>query len=625
MNEQPQSLAPGIAASETRLSLRILATNDVHANLLPYDYFTDRPVSGHNLARTATMIARARADQRNSLLFDNGDFLQGTPLSDLLAQEQGDGDEIHPVILAMNTLGYDAAGLGNHEFNFGLGWLQSALARAQFPVTCANLLSANGSSIFPPYLLLRRELCDTRGNRHQLTIGVIGLTPPQTTTWDRMHLEGRVESRDMVETARRYGPEMRAAGADLVIALAHTGLSSEPCRPMMENAAAHLGTIPEIDVILAGHAHQVFPPDQYSGLLRAEAPPGMLHQTPMVMAGAHGSHLGVVDLDLVRSATGGWQVRDARPSALRVDAAGPVDATLGKVLRPAHRRTLALIRRQIGHARHPLHSYLALATPCAATALVTRAQAHAVRRLLRGTVDEGLPIVSASAPFRTGGRGGPHHFTDVAPGPLRIHHAADLYPFPNMLSAVRLTGAELADWLERAAILFNRIIPGRAGQFLINPLIPGHNFDMIDGLTYQIDLNHPPRYDLSGRLIHPDAHRITSLRHAGQTVQADQVFVLATNNYRISGGGPFVPVDSDRVIHAGHRPLRTIVAEHIEEAGTVFDLPDRQAWRFCPMPGTEVLFDTGPGVRAYPEALIRAKARDLGDTPDGFVRLAISL
>lgn len=625
MNEQPQSLAPGIAASETRLSLRILATTDMHANLLPYDYFTDRPVNGHNLARVATLIAGARAERRDCLLFDNGDFLQGTPLSDLLAQEQGDKDETHPVILAMNALGYDAVGLGNHEFNFGLSWLEHTLERAQFQVTCANLLRADGTALFPPYLLLRRGLCDTEDNLHQLTIGVIGLTPPQTTTWDRIHLEGRIESRDMVETARHYGPEMRAAGADLVIALAHTGFSSGPYRPMMENAAAHLGTIPEIDVILAGHAHQVFPPDQYSGLLCAEAPPGMLHQTPMVMAGAHGSHLGVVDLDLVRSGTGRWQVRDARSSALRVDAAGPVDATLGKVLRPAHQRTLALIRRPIGHARHPLHSYLALATPCAATALVTRAQAHAVRRLLRGTVDEGLPIISASAPFKTGGRGGPQHFTDVPPGPLRVHHAADLYPFPNMLSAVRLTGAELADWLERAAILFNRIIPGKAGQFLINPLIPGHNFDMIDGLTYQIDLNHPPRYDLSGRLIHPDAHRITSLHHAGQEVQADQVFVLATNNYRVSGGGPFVAVDSDRMIHSGHTPLRTIVAEHIEDAGADFKLPDPAQWRFCPMSGTEVLFDTGPGVRTYPEALLRAKARDLGNTPDGFVRLAISL
>lgn len=613
------------AAPTTRLALRVLATTDIHGNLLAHDYFANRRVSDFCLEQLAPLIDRARAQNRNCLLFDTGDYLQGTPLSDLMAQSPPDAPEPHPAILAMNTLGYDAAGLGNHEFNFGLDRLTEILTRAEFPVTCANLLRPDGTALFSPFLLLERDFEDDTGIAHRIRIGIIGLIPPQTTVWDRVHLHGRAVTRDIVETARQHVPLMRVAGADVVIVLAHTGIARGPYRPMMENAALPLGAVPGIDALIAGHTHQVFPSAQFRDYPGADPDTGRLHGTPAVMAGAHGSHLGVVDLDLRRSPEGRWRVGGASARALALDPSGPVPRHLRKALRPAHDRTLKLIRQPIGKTTRALHSYLALVSPCAATAVVTRAQAEAARTLLRGSMDEGLPVLSASAPFKTGGRGGPAHFTDVPPGTLRLHHAADLYPFPNVPHLIRITGRDLHDWLERAAILFHRIVPGKGGQALIDPAIPGHTFDMIDGLSYEIDLGQPPRHDISGRVINPSSRRIRKLRHQGREITEDQEFVLATNNYRVSGSGPFAAIRPEQVIHADTRQLREVVADYIRVGHDPSEGPPQGPWRFCPMPGTEVVFDTGAGLRRYPEEIMRIGALDLGDTQEGFARLAMPL
>ena len=619
------------APERATFCLRLLETTDVHGHLLPYDYYTNQPVTGVGLARTATLIRQARRECCNCLLLDNGDYLQGTPISDLMPLSETDPNRVHPAILAMNTLQYDAAALGNHEFNFGLEWLQATLEKAVFPITCANLRGADQAEtqapLFAPYVLLDRVLRDGSGLKYPICIGVIGLAPPQTTMWDHFHLQGRVKSLDMLETARRLVPEMRAKGADLVIALAHTGIDPGPITPMMENAALPLAALPGIDAVLAGHTHQVFPSDAFTAIEGVHPANGTLHGTPAVMAGARGSHLGVLDLELARRGKGAWSVISATSEARPVQAQTQTDAKLRRLLKPAHEITLKLTSRPLGMSDRPLHTYLAMVTPGAATAVVTRAQRDAVARLLQGTKDQDIPLLSASAPFKTGGRAGPHYYTDIPPGALCLRHAADLYSFPNLLCALRLTGAEIREWLERASIVFHQITPGQQGQVLRDGRVPGHHFDMIDGVSYQIDLSSPPRYDLSGHLCNPAARRIRALRYKGRRVQEDEMFILATNNFRAFGGGPFPVADAGQFALTGTQMLRDVLADYFlalrDGNGT---LPDTSRnWRFCPMPGTQVLFETGPGLRRYPQDIAALGARDLGDTDAGFTRLALPL
>ncbi len=619
------------ADTPRQIHLRLLETTDIHGNLLPFDYYTNQPVRDYGLARVASQLKQARSECQNCLLFENGDYLQGTPLSDLAAKSPTNSDSVNPIILAMNSLGYDAAGLGNHEFNYGLDWLEQTLSKAKFPLTCANLVYTENDDhkdpFFAPFLILNRTLRDTTGESLPISIGVLGLAPPQTTQWDRYHLQGRLESRDIIETAEFYVPEMRRAGADLIIALAHTGIDAGPAKPMMENAALQLGDVSGIDAILAGHTHEVFPSDLFNSIEGVDVLKGTVNATPCVMAGSRGSHLGIIDLELTRSVNGHWSVADAKSEARPLDTSARVDDSLIQLLQPAHSATLKMASQPLGHTAEPFHTYLSFVKPCRATGIVIEAQAQEARKQLQGSEDQHLPILSASAPFKTGGRGGPAYYTEVRVGSLRLRHAADLYPFPNVLCAIRLNGAEVKDWLERSAIVFNQIQPGAPQQDLRNPDVPGHQFDMIAGIQCEIDLRQPPRFNLVGELIDPSAHRIRNLQYKGAPILQDQHFILATNNYRIAGSGPFEPVSSHRIAYLGTKLIRDILADYVsdrkDEVQPFFEGKDH--WCFCDGIGAEVVYDTGPGLRRYPNEIAASGLRDLGDTDTGFARMALKL
>ncbi|PVA11158.1 bifunctional 2',3'-cyclic-nucleotide 2'-phosphodiesterase/3'-nucleotidase [Pelagivirga sediminicola] len=641
MNARSPMTAPGALSAPTAdvtVRLRLLGTTDLHASLLPYDYYADIGARPYGLARIATLIRAARDEAPNTLLFDNGDALQGTPVGDVTGQSGSGWRGPNPVIAAMNRLNYDAAGLGNHEFNFGLDWLGRTLADATFPFTCANVFTWPGAGparcYMPPYQLLRRTVTDEAGCGQVLTLGVIGLVPPQINQWDAPHLAGQLQARDMVETARALVPQVRAAGADLVLLLAHTGIDTAEAHPIMENAALPLAAIPGVDAIMAGHSHDIFPrrggaitaPGTAAGIDHAA---GMLNGTPAVMAGAHGSHLGVMDLTVVRRG-GRWRVAAHRcdlRSVAEAPARAPVppDTDLVRGVQAAHDMTLKQMRRPIGYCMQPLHSFLALVRPDPSVAAVNILQRRILSRGLAGTAHEGLPILAATAAFKTGGRGGPQNFCDVQAGPISLRHAADLYPFPNRLCGILVTGAQLRDWLERAAICFAMQTPGTPEAMLRDTDIPGHDFDVILGLSYQIDLSRPPRFDRTGALLNSGARRIRDLRHAGQPLKDADRFVLATNTYRAHGGGGFVDAGQSTVIHTADRPLRDQLADEIARAP--LNVPPEQppGWRFAPMAGNAVLLDTSPELRRDPAALRAIAAQDLGLTPEGFLRLRIPL
>nr|WP_300546789.1 bifunctional 2',3'-cyclic-nucleotide 2'-phosphodiesterase/3'-nucleotidase [Roseovarius sp.] len=619
---------PSPPDDNNRTSLRILATTDVHGHILPFDYFTNTPGLPYGLARLATLIAAARAEVKDGacVLLENGDFLQGTPMSDLTPHSQQGWRGAHPVIRAMNHLGYDAAALGNHEFNFGLDWLQETLSQADFPVVCANAVVTEGAmpdtdeTLRPPWNMLTRELRDNTGGIRTLRIGVLGLVPPQIMIWDHALLVGRITCRDMIESARAWVPVMRAAGADLVIALAHTGIGDGPDRPMMENAAQAIARLPGIDAIIGGHSHRVYP-DPSSG--PPDAGPAPLRGMPFVKPGFRGSHLGVLDLSLTQDACGTWRVTGHTAEA-RAAAGIPPDPAFCRALAPAHSHTLKLTEREIGRTATPLHSYLTLVRNDPATQLVNDAQRDALASALKGSAYEDLPILSVSAPFKTGGRGGPTYYTDMPAGALRLRNVTDIYPFPNALCGLLVTGADLRDWLERAAICFRQIIPGTSDQMLLDTKIPGHDFDVIDGLSYAIDLSQPPRYDLSGTLVAPDSRRIRNLCHRGLPISESARFVIATNSYRAYGGGPFRALAKTGLIHTCSRPVRDILADYISARRHINPVA-RPVWRFTTLPDTRVIFETGPGVRAHAGDLAALCAQDLGTSARGFARLGLWL
>ncbi|CAK6488967.1 2',3'-cyclic-nucleotide 2'-phosphodiesterase/3'-nucleotidase [Pantoea sp. Nvir] len=615
------ALSLSTALHAATVDLRLLETTDLHSNMMDFDYYKDTPTEKFGLVRTASLIHAARQEVKNSVLVDNGDIIQGSPLGDYMAAKGLQQGEIHPVYKAMNTLDYSVGNLGNHEFNYGLPYLRKALAGARFPYVNANIIDLQTNRpMFTPWLIKPVEVTDRDGKTQRLKIGFIGFAPPQIMVWDKANLQGKVRVEDITETARRYVPQMRAQGADLVVAIPHSGLSSEPYHAMAENSVYYLSQVAGIDAILFGHAHAVFPSKEFAAVKGADIAKGTLNGVAAVMPGMWGDHLGVVDLVLTNEA-GRWQVSDRKAEARPIyDAAqkkslAAEDPALVKVLAEDHRATREFVAKPIGRSADVMYSYLSLVQDDPTVQIVNNAQRAYVEHFIQGDPDLGhLPVLSAAAPFKAGGRkNDPASYTEVEKGDLTFRNAADLYLYPNTLVVMKVSGAQVKEWLECSAGQFNQIDPQRRDvQSLINWDFRTYNFDVIDGVNYQIDVTQPARYDGECQLLHPEASRIKNLTWQGKPVDPHATFLVATNNYR-AYGGKFAGTGDSFIAFASPDENRAVVAAYIsaetKKRGEVHPQADNN-WQLAPIESSvplDIRFETAPGEKAT--AFIRSHAR----------------
>ena len=376
----------------------------------------------------------------------------------------------------------------------------------------------------------------------------------------------------------------------------------------------------------------MFPSATYEGQQAVDVVNGTIHGTPAVMAGFWGSHLGLIDL-MLETSGGEWRVvghsAAARPISQRnedrsVTALVESDQVVLDSVADMHHATLAYVRRAVGKTSAPLHSYFALVADDPSVQIVSKAQSWYLTEMLKGTKYERLPLLSAAAPFKAGGRGGPEYYTDVPVGNVAIKNVADLYLYPNTVRAVKVTGRQVKDWLERSAGIFNQVVPGEDDQILLNPQFPSYNFDVIDGVQYKIDLSQPSRFGSRGALIDPDANRIVDLTFNGEPLDLEAEFVIATNNYRASGGGNFPGADGSTIVFEAPDTNRDVIVRYIVEQGTIDPAADAN-WSFMELPGTSVLFDTGPKSVDVISDVEGVSIEPAGDGDDGFVRYRISL
>ncbi len=609
---------------EVSLRLRLLATTDLHAHLFPFNYYANRADASVGLARLAAPILQARAECPNLLLFDNGDTFQGAPLGDAALSDLMAAAQAHPMIAAMNGLGYDAATLGNHDFDYGIDALGRITAAARHPIVSANVIRCGGAGpLVAPHVILERMMIDTSGGLRVVRIGVTGALPPQTMQWGRTLLAGRVEIEPIVPAITREVALMRAAGADLIVVLAHSGLGHAGAAPDDENVALALAGLDGVDAVVAGHTHRVFPTPGLSAVADAGA--------ALVQPGFFGSHLGQIDLELrAHRPTDGESMRwSVAKTQSRLRASEEVRDQDHRALRnrlyrwPAfraemargHRLTRAYCARPLGRSDVALETFFSLLAPCAATQLIADAKRAAVAPIIaQNPALAALPLLACTTPYKAGGRGGPEAYTDVPTGALSLRHAADLYPYSNGIALLQANGRQIRDWLERAVSAFRQIIPGQDGpQALLDPDFASYNFDRLDGLCYQIDLSQPARTDAEGDVINPAAVRIRDLcTLAGQPVADTDVFLIVTNTYRAAGGGHFPAAAACETVFISPAPLRDGLARHIAGMQGAIAPVVRPGFAFAPLGGVRVVYETGPAAARHD-----SRARELGLVPDG--------
>jgi 2',3'-cyclic-nucleotide 2'-phosphodiesterase/3'-nucleotidase len=524
---------PGQVAPE-RVQITILGTTDLHGNINPIDYYTNKP-DNRGLAKVATLIKRIRGEQPNVLLIDSGDTIQGSPLESFHGRKNNQPRD--PMMLVMNSLKYDAMAVGNHEYNFGLKVLEKARQEALFPWLSANTYETKtGKPHYQPYLI--RDVAGVK-------IGILGLTTPGIPNWDNPPNYAGLEFHNPISEAMKWVAVLRGKEkVDVVVVAMHMGLGEDlrtgevsPGQVPHENDAVQIAKqVPGIDVIFMGHTHRDVPSLYINGVL-------------ITQANAWGRHLARADMYLEKSPQG-WRVYAKAARTIPTDDRVAADPEVVKLAEPYDRETQAWLGRTIGESAADLSAKDARFRDTAILDLIQKVQLEA------GNAD-----VSMVASFNSEAR--------IAKGPVSVRDIAGLYVYENTLAVLEVTGQQLKAALEHSAEYFKTYVPGKPIAEQINEKIPSYNFDIAEGVNYELDISKPI------------GQRIQNLTFKGQPVKPDQKFRLATNNYRVNGGGGYEMYKAAPVVYRSSEEIRELIIDWLEKHKTVPIEPNNN-WKLVP-------------------------------------------
>ncbi|MEG8276075.1 bifunctional metallophosphatase/5'-nucleotidase [Streptomyces sp. AHA2] len=554
--------APGAQAAEARggrpvkrYAFTVMGTTDLHGNVFNWDYFTDKEFDDkdHNdvgLAKVSTLVNRVRAEKgrRNTLLIDAGDTIQGTQLSYYYAKVDpitAEGGPVHPMAQAMNAMDYDAAALGNHEFNYGIPVLRKFEQQCRFPLLGANALDAKTlRPAFAPYSMHRLRTPHGR----DVKVAVLGLTNPGIAIWDKANVQGRMTFPGLEEQAATWVPKLRSMGADVVIVSAHSGSSGTSSYgdqlPYVENAAGLVAEqVPGIDAILVGHAHTEIP--EYFVTNKTTGKKVVLSE-PLKW----GQRLTLFDFELVWE-KGCWKVEKVGAKVLNSNTVEE-DAKITGLLSDEHAKVVAYVNQVIGTNAAEMTSAEAPFKDVPIIDLINHIQADTVKQALAGTEHAALPVLSQAACFSRSAR--------IPAGEVTIRDVAGLYVFENTLEARLMTGAQMKAYLEFSANYYVRTpagAPVEPAKLTNAGGIPDYNYDVVSGLSYEIDIARPA------------GSRVTNVRFSGQPLADDAKFVFAVNNYRANGGGNFPHVAAAPVLWSNSEEIRNTMIAWVKAKGSI--------------------------------------------------------
>ncbi|MER8006480.1 5'-nucleotidase C-terminal domain-containing protein [Streptomyces sp. NPDC094149] len=549
--------APGTPAKKPakRYSLTVMGTTDLHGHVFNWDYFkdaeyADKAGNAQGLARISTLVNQVREEKGrcNTLLLDAGDTIQGTPLTYYYAKVDpitAEGGPVHPMAQAMNAIGYDAAALGNHEFNYGIETLRKFEEQLRFPLLGANAVDAKTQKpAFPPYFIKKFRV----PGAPPVKVAVLGLTNPGIAIWDKAYVQGKLQFPGLEEQAAKWVPKLKSMGADVVIVSAHSGSSGTSSYgdqvPYVENSAALVAQqVPDIDAILVGHAHVEIPELKVTNTRTGKS---VVLSEPL----AYAERLSVFDVELV-FAKGRWTVESVSSKVLNSNTVAD-DPKITKLLTDEHAKVVEYVNQVVGRATETLTTVEARYKDAPIIDLITKVQEDVVKAALAGTQHASLPVIAQASPFsRT---------SEIPAGAVTIRDLSSLYVYDNTLAAKLLTGAQIRAYLEYSAEYFVQTAPDAVVD--VEKLTnagnrPDYNYDYVSGLSYDIDIAQAA------------GSRIKNLTYGGAALDDAQQFVFAVNNYRANGGGAFPHVASAQELWSESTEIRTRIAEWVTAKGVL--------------------------------------------------------
>lgn len=586
-----------------RYTVRIISTTDLHAHLFSYDYVKDRPAQGIGLESLVRPIQDQVQGCDAAVLVDNGDLLQGSALGDT-AQTLGQ-DHPNPMIAALNALGYVAGNLGNHDMNYGLDFLSRISKEATFPLLNANITDMRTNSSpkgLVPRFIHRATLDATLP---ALKIGLTGAAPPQILQWDAHLYADRLKIDDSVETLCTQATHLRDDGADLVIGLCHFGISPTPSMPLAENPAREVAARKLFDGLILGHTH---------GTLGGGDEPAL--ETMAVMSGYYGSHLGVLEYHL--EYTDRWQILSQNVQLIPAD---PSHAAPFATLAPAqmaHKRTIETGAQALCANELPAQSYLTEIGHDPLWSLM--GEAHLTWAQKQDWPHD-LPILAAVAPMHLSRFRAARSDAALAADTVKRRDLHQLMPYPNKVRAMRLTGAQIIEYLERAAAYYTVTKEG-----YLSAQEPAYNFDALFGLDYDIHPTRPARYDGQGTLINPEAHRIEALTRRGAPINPAQEFCVLTNHHRAGGGGHFPAMGPcGHPLPIAHAPsTRDVLLDYLTAHGAWIP-SDRLPWRLASDTPTTLRLICHHKARLETAATTHLRARAICEHDDDYQEIEVTL
>lgn len=484
---------PSARVTGEPFELVIIGTSDMHANPWGFSYEDGKETTNNGMARLYSFISEERTVHPGLILIDAGDTIQGTILSDDLANK--DDRKEHPMIEAMNFMGYDAMTLGNHEFNWGIDKMKEILSGADFPVLAANVKDAKGRYVM--------GVGHTIINRDGVKVAVIGVVTPDVPIWDG----GKEGIEDYVFEAASDAVKAEIAKiggkADIIIVSAHMGLYAEFDEENGSDSAQKiLDDNPEIDVLQVAHNHVTV----------------NLTEGNTVIGGVRNSGREAAkftltlddDNNVISSEVEIVDMKDYEPSE---------ELRALPIVKEYHEATIAFVQGGIGEDG---------STGASLGQTTKRFQPeNRIQGLPEGKLQD-TPVmdlintiqleasgadVSAAALFK--------NTSDLPEGNINYGNIFDIYKFDNTLYRVKVTGAELKAYMEWSAECYNQWQEGDI-NISFDPEYPGYLYDMFQGVDYEIDLSQPK------------GQRIKNVMFKGAPLADDQVLTLAVNNYRYS-------------------------------------------------------------------------------------------